>query len=317
MKRVAQFLLGLLVAVVIVFLLGPRVEVDTTITSVTLPADLDAYLAESEAAFADLIPGSEKRIVWAGAAGEKTPLSIIYLHGYSATRQETAPLAEELAAALGANLFETRFAGHGRTGDALAAASVNDWLNDTVEALEIGRRLGDEVIILGVSTGATAATWLAAQPGMDDVHAFILLSPNYAPADGTAEILTWPWAERIAVALIGPERSWQGNNALHERYWTNSYPTGALLPMMGLVKLARRQDLSQLDRPTLVIYSPNDQVVNPQRTEELFLEIGAAQKELIPITDAADPNSHVLAGDILAPEGTAPVQQLILDFLGK
>ena len=41
----------------------------------------------------------------------------------------------------------------------------------------------------------------------------------------------------MAERLIGPERQWLAENADHERYWITRYPTAALLPMMGMVKL--------------------------------------------------------------------------------
>jgi pimeloyl-ACP methyl ester carboxylesterase len=247
------FVFVFIVIVVVVFLAGPRVKVDTTLRPFPLPDDLDTYLAESENRFDDIRPNTEKTIIWAGQPGQKTAVSIIYLHGFSATRQETAPLSDKLAAELGANLFYTRFTGHGRIGRALAEATVNDWLNDTMEALAIGRRLGERVIVIGVSTGATAATWLAAQPDLDDVLAFIFISPNYGPYDRSADILAWPWGEQIAIALIGPERNWEPSNEAHGRYWTLRYPTKALLPMIGLVKLTRQTDLSRIIRPILVI----------------------------------------------------------------
>jgi len=123
-KTVLLVLLGLVFLLLVVFLLGPRVAIETNLQPVSLPDDLDAYLASSEAAYDDIVPGTEKKIIWAGEAGEKTPLSIVYLHGFSATRQETAPLAEELAAELGANLYYDHFTGHGRSGEALAGAAV-------------------------------------------------------------------------------------------------------------------------------------------------------------------------------------------------
>ena len=85
-----------------------------------IPADIESYLAESEqraGAGAPLIPGTEKRIRWS-AGREPTDYAIVYLHGFSATRQELAPMLDRLADALGANLFETRLAGHGRGSDA-------------------------------------------------------------------------------------------------------------------------------------------------------------------------------------------------------
>lgn len=315
MKKVWMGIGGMLLVGVVVFLLGPRVAVETTLRPFTPPDDLDAYLAAQEARFDDIIPGTEKTIVWAGEPSVQTPLSLVYLHGFSASRQETSPLAEELAAELGANLFYTRFTGHGRSGEALAEATVNDYLNDTWEAYQIGRQLGERVIIIGVSTGGTAATWLAAQPDVDDLHTLVLISPNFGPADSTAEILTWPWAEQIATALIGPERAWEPANDLQREYWTEQYPTRALLPMMGLVKLARRSDLAAMSAPTLLLYSPDDTTVNPARTEEVAAQFGAEPLQITPLPSTTDTDNHVLAGDIMAPHNTARVQEMILSFL--
>ena len=58
----------------------------------------------------------------------QTELALVYLHGFSASRQETAPLSEDLARQLGANLFVTRLSGHGRSPQAMGEPSVRDWL---------------------------------------------------------------------------------------------------------------------------------------------------------------------------------------------
>ena len=100
-------------------------------------------------------------MIWAGAPNEQDTVQRGLYPWFSATRQETAPLSELVSQALGANLFYTRLTGHGRTGSALACARVNDWLNDVVEAYEIGRRLGKKVIMIGCSTGGTSLAWLA------------------------------------------------------------------------------------------------------------------------------------------------------------
>ena len=304
-----------LAIIAIGILAGPRVEFDTTLQPVQLPADLDTYLRQSEAQFDDIVPGAEKTIIWAGEPGQKTPLSVVYLHGFSATRQETAPLSDKLAAELGANLYYDRFTGHGRSGEALAEATVNDWLNDANEALEIGRRLGEEVIVIGTSTGGTAAAWLAAQPNTEDVRAFVLISPNFAPQNRQSEILTWLWGEQIAKMLIGPERGWEPANEMEARYWTERYPTEALLPMMAMVKLARGADLEGASAPLLVIYSPEDEVVSPAFTDEAFARYGAAVKERYIVENSDDPSNHVIAGDIVSPNTTDEVLGVILAFL--
>ena len=314
-KRILIVVASMLVGLVVVFLLGPRVKIDTTLSTVELPEDLDAYLAQSEAQYSDIVPGAEKTIVWAGEPGQKTPLSIIYLHGFSASRQEAAPLADNLATELGANLFYSRFTGHGRTGPALAEATVNDYLQDSQEALAIGRRLGERVIIIAVSTGSTAATWLATQPESADVLAFVLISPNYGPRDGSSEMLLLPWGEQLANIIIGPERSWEPHNEAHGTYWTHKYPTKAILPMMGLVKLVREADLEAVERPILMIYSPNDEVINTQKAEETYSRFGSEVKDIIAINEVGDPSNHVLVGDILSPNDTEPIGEMILSFI--
>ncbi|WP_420641449.1 alpha/beta hydrolase [Candidatus Leptofilum sp.] len=316
-RKIVWIPLLIILVLALVFLAGPHVAVDTEIAPATLPDDLDSYLAASEAQFSDIVPNTEKTIIWAGEPGQQTEFAVVYLHGFSATRQESVPLSDNVAAELGANLFYTRFTGHGRSGEAMAEATVNDWLNDTWEAYQIGQRLGEKVIVIGLSTGGTAATWLAAQPDTDNLLATVLISPNFGPNDPTSEILTWPWAEQIVNVVIGPERSWEPANEGHAQYWTERYPTRAILPMMGLVKLTRRADLAGIQSPVLLIYSPNDMVVSPAKTEEIYAQIGAASKDIASITDAQDEDSHVLAGDILAPKDTARMQQIILDFVAE
>ena len=57
----------------------------------------------------------------------------------------------------------------------MSEGRVNAWLNGTVEAFEIGTRLGRKVIMLGVSTGGTAVTWLATLPTTPELAACILI----------------------------------------------------------------------------------------------------------------------------------------------
>ncbi len=315
MKR-ALSCAGLLVAALTVaFLAGPRIEVDTRLEARPLPADLDRFLAESEARYPDITPGAEKTIVWAHPDKRQTELAVVYLHGYSATRQETAPLSDQVAEKLGANLFYTRLSGHGRGGQAMTEPSVKDWLQDTEEALQIGQRLGKRVLVIGTSTGATLATWLATRPDSDKVLAYVLVSPNFAPRSAAADVLTWPWAEHFVPLVLGPEHQWTPRNEQQARYWTHRYPIQALLPMMALVKYVRELPLEEIRAPLLTLYSPEDQVVDPQWIERAFARFGSPNKRLIALQNTEDDSHHVLAGNILSPNDTARVEAAILEFL--
>jgi hypothetical protein len=99
-----------------------------------ISGDLDEWLATSEREISEansIIPGTEKRIRWyQGSSNIKTPYSVVYFHGFSATRQEIAPVGDLVADALQANLFETRLTGHGQRRNALVGVRAEDWLDD-------------------------------------------------------------------------------------------------------------------------------------------------------------------------------------------
>ncbi|NDY71190.1 alpha/beta hydrolase [Desulfobacter hydrogenophilus] len=312
-------LVSLAVVAAIVFLSGPRVRIDQTIFPKKLPLDIDDYLILQEQQFSDMIPGIQKTVVWAGTPNEQTEFSVVYIHGFSATRKETAPLSDFVAQALGANLFYTRLTGHGRTGGALADASVNDWLNDVVEAYEIGQRLGSKVIMVGCSTGGTSLAWLAHRAatmgGMDALYACIFLSPNFRPKNSFSTMLTWPWGRQIAGIIIGKERGVVPENQGHGQYWITRYPVAALLSMMGMVRLVRGLDLSKIRVPCLVIYSPQDQIVHIPSLELAFKRMGCLKKQLVPFTGSADPGQHILAGDIFSPGTSEELADMIVSFV--
>lgn len=307
---------GMLYALLWVLLPGDRIAPDRGFDVASLPADLDGYLDASERTFSDLVPGIEKQIKWAGAPGAKTPLAIVYLHGFSASAQELRPVPDRVAEALGANLYFARLSGHGRSGEALAQARAEDWMRDTQEALAIGRRLGDRVIVIGTSTGGTLAALVAIDPDMAQaVAGVVLVSPNFKIANPAAALLTAPFA-RVWVPLItGPERRFETANADHATYWTERYPIGAVFPMAHLVRHARRQDYGRAAMPALILLSDQDQVVRPDVSRKIAARWGGgATVVTMPPGAGIDPSGHVIAGDILSPAGTGPAVRAIVDW---
>ena len=288
-----------------------------------LNGDLDQWLAEREQAVesrSPLIEGTQKRIHWfGGRSGSRTRYSIVYLHGFSATRQETAPVAQMVADDLGANLFETRLAGHGlqltaSTGP-LVGVRAEDWLDDAAEALAIGQELGEEIIVMGTSTGATLALAMANHPAIADVCCLVLVSPNFATRDSNSELLTWPGGLQLAHLLYGEKRSWTTSNQLQGHYWATSYPMAALVEVMRLVKFVRTLLPMELEQSVLVFYSLDDRVVDPARIEAAFEQIHTTRSELIRLDESGDPSHHVLAGDIMSPVNNELVAETIIRFV--
>ncbi len=309
-------LIGVVAAAIAGLAVGPKISLTPSDHTITLDPDLNRYLARQEARFSDITDGAEKKLRWHNAdSPEKTTLAIVYLHGFSATRQETAPLSDQLADQLGANVYYARLRGHGRGSAPMAEATADDWLKDTREAYEIGTAIGEKVVVIGVSTGATLATWLGMQEKVDDLAAVVLISPNFELANPSAKVLTMPWGLPLAELLTGKTRSFEASNELHEKYWTSSYALSAAAQMMALLDYVDTLALDEFNRPVLYIRSESDRVIDMQKADEVFTRFASPIKESLIVTNTDDPYGHVIAGDILSPSSTPQVREGIVEFI--
>jgi len=312
--RVLLFL-SLLVGV---FLILPR---ETPQASGNWPDPSDdpiAVLAEREAAFDDISPGTEARVIWAGGEGQDTDWVVLYLHGFSATSEEIRPVPDLVAQALGANLVYARLRGHGRGGEALGAAMAGEWIDDTGFFLDTARAVGDSVLILGTSTGATLAAHALADPEQAEAVAGIaFISPNFRLSNPAGMLLEWPFARHWVPLLVGEERSFEPQNDQHAMFWTTQYASVAAVSMGTAMRATRARDYSGVTTPALFLFADADQVVSASATRDFAAEWGgpvtlAAQD--LP-SDGVDPYAHVIAGEILSPAMTEPVSQTILDWV--
>jgi alpha-beta hydrolase superfamily lysophospholipase len=313
-------LLILLLAVLVVWYFGPYepVKTDMRFDEDSIGEDVDAYFAAREARFDDIVPGVEKRVIWHGAPGQKTRQVLLYVHGFSASSEELRPVPDRIAAGMGANLVYTRLTGHGRTGEAMSEGTVEAWMGDVAEALAVARRVGDEVILLATSTGATLLAEAALQPEMmRAVKGAIFVSPNFAIADSAAPALTLPAARYWVPLVAGKTRSFEPRNAAQETYWTTSYPTVSVLPLAALVKHARNRDWAQAKLPVLFWYSDADLVVKPEATDRVVSAWGGEKTVIkVEMGEGSDPYAHVIAGAIASPPQTEQAVSDMLHWIG-
>jgi alpha-beta hydrolase superfamily lysophospholipase len=314
-RKILYLIITLAVAAAVAFVFGPRVPVDTSITfdASSLGNDLDAYVTQREADTPNLRPGLGREIIWAYPASKaKTPLSIVYVHGFSATKGEIRPLPDLVAKALGANLFYARLSGHGQDGAAMGTATVHDWVNDYAEAMAIGRALGERVVVIGTSTGGGLITWALSQPSLSESMAgVVMISPNYGVQAAGSQILTAPFGKQLANLIIGKERGFEPENELHATWWTPKYPTDALLPMAAITALAAGQAVENIKTPAFFIYSKTDKVIRPELVEQVAERWGGP-KQILAVEKNDDLYSHVIAGDALSPSTTQPLADAII-----
>ena len=312
------FLLIFFLTILLFWMFAPREPADLKVNfdEEQLRSDLDSYLQVSEAKMQDIVPGTEKRIVWHGKAHQKTPVSIVYLHGFSASSEEIRPVPDQVAQSLGANLYFARLTGHGRSGEAMADATVAIWMHDTAEALAIGRRIGARVLLISTSTGGTLSAAAACDPILSKaVAGMVFVAPNFGVNNAAARLLTWPFARTWIPLLVGRERRVETLSPEHGRFWTNIYPIVATLPMAALVRKVIRKNFSKVSIPAFFIMSEKDQVVRPDMIERIA-KCWGGQKQVLKVVPGPndDAEAHVLAGDILSPDLTQQVVEKILDW---
>ncbi|RFP89854.1 alpha/beta fold hydrolase [Rhodobacteraceae bacterium 63075] len=323
MKRFGKWLGGLLIGLLglgsLAYFIGPYepVETDVSFDPRRFGEGVGVYFESVESAYDDITEGVQKRVIWAGERETRTPVSVLFVHGFSATSEEIRPVPDRVAEALGANLVFTRLTGHGRPGAALAEASVRDWMEDLAEGLAAARAVGEEVIVMSVSTGGTLAALSALDAEMSaQVKGYVFISPNFGINDPMAPLLTMPGARHVLPLVAGAERSWEPVSERQEKYWTTRYPTVAVFPMAALVKHAVDRDYSDVTVPALFHFSDKDLVVKPEVTRALAARWGGPVT-LAPLSEKHDVSAshHVIAGDITAPEHTGRAVTLILSWI--
>ena len=241
------------------------------ITPRKLPEDLDAYLAAQEAKVAGLIPADARTILWAGATGQSTPFSIVFLHGYQGSPHDYDGVLGVLGQTLHANIYLARLSGYGVTTETVADVTLSDWLNDTWEALDIGRRIGDRVIVVGSSMGGDLALWLGSQHP-PDLAALVLLSCAVWAKDQRAVTLLWPWPlpQLISRIVVGKYNNLSfdatrypgGDPALYARYYPSRYRSESTIKLLWVMNLIKTLRLESIATPSVWLYSERDEAVD-------------------------------------------------------
>ena len=312
--------------VLVIFWCGPRPRLDPSLPDTQVPPQLgpqeiEVWLQEQEKKVPHLIEGTEASIIWAEEAAT-TDLCLMYVHGFSASRQETAPLADRIAARLKANLVYLRLAGHGLSAGGMEAPA-EAWLEDMRNGWELASRLGRRVMIIATSTGAPLSLWLAQALGRrEQLLGLIFLSPNFKIRRRGASILTLPWANYWVPWVLGREqgdsleekapeenfpegKSPEGRSpeeTLVNKYWTSRYPTQAVIEMQKVLDWVRHHCDKTADIPLATLYMEGDPTVDTESIQAFHQAWGAKTKRLYPVEiDAAVPQ-HVFVGDITAPQ---------------
>ena len=222
--------------------------------------DIDSLLESQEKMVRGLRPGTEKKVLWAQGNGVKSKISIVFIHGFSASRVEIDPVIDLIAAELNTNVYFTRLRGHGQDGKALGEATYDQLLDDTIEAIEIGKSIGDDLVLIGCSTGCSLIHIALDQS--HDIKAAIYISPNFGPKPIKGQALRIPGAKLLVPLVFGQEHSFVAKNDEYTTCWTTKYPTKALFTIKTTVVASHQVDHQAIKTPIMMWFSDEDIVVN-------------------------------------------------------
>nr|WP_068891555.1 alpha/beta fold hydrolase [Pedobacter panaciterrae] len=322
MKITLIVLSSLLALAIVVYLLGPKPQHPFYATSLpAVPAidKLENYVKSIESQH-KIKPNNEAEIVWADTSvKQQTEYAIVYLHGYSASKEEGNPVHINLAKKIKANLYLSRLADHGvDTVSAMAYSTADRLWESAKQALEIGKRLGKKVILIGTSTGGTLALKLAST--YPDIYSVILISPNVAINDKLAFLANNPWGLQMSrLVMGGKEQIVEGKSDEYKKYWYTKYRLESVVQLEELVETTMTEEtFKKIKQPLLLLYyykneQEQDPVVKVEAMLKMYDELGtpANLKQKVAIPNGGN---HVL-GSYITSKDIEGVQKAIDNFI--
>lgn len=315
--------LFILAVLIITYYAGPRMpwrEINTELPVISVGIDSVEKYIQGQDAGLPVKPGNEGVIVWADSVGRETPVVLLYLHGFSASRYEGTPITGDFVKEFGTNAYLPRLAAHGlNVEEPLLDMTPANLYNSAKEALVVAHKLGKKVIIMGTSTGCTLALMLAADfPQL--VDGLILYSPNIRIKNSFAPLLPGPWGLQISRLFHGGDYYISNDPADSEdcKYWNCRYRVEAQIYLQQLLDMRMNSnEFARVHQPVFMGYyykdkKHQDQTVDVKAAIRMFDELGTpgAQKVKFAFPEAA---THVIACGLLS-KSIPEVRQQTFDF---
>ena len=308
---------------ILIFLAGPKVEKPVIFKDLPeIKSNIDeikSWIDNNESKFNNIKEGNESRIIFHDSVPKKTNLSVVYLHGFSGSSQDGFPVHINIAQKLNSNIYLPRLFAHGlKSGEPLIEYTGEKYLDSAREALAIGKKIGEKVILMCTSTGCTAALTLAANH--PEVAALVMYAPNIRITHPLDFVATLPWGLYIVRIVKGSKyhyitNTWEDK----EKYWTTKYRLEAPVEMQMLLETAMNKNIfRKVKVPTFSgFYYKNeieqDDVVSVEAMRSMFKQLGTEDSLKLEIA-FEDGGGHEIAYNLVN-KNYVKVQDSTLSFL--
>ena len=209
---------------------------------------------------------------------ETETAGILLIHGYMAAPEEMKAFAQYLHEK-SFTIYAPRLKGHGTAPEDLAKTRFEHWIESVEEAFIVLKHSCKKIFVGGFSTGAGLALDLSTR--VDDIDAVFAVAPPMRLKDlgsyFVPAIDTWnSMIKTIHLDAIAKEFIENHPENPHINYVRN--------PIAGIRQLEKLMEqlepkLKTMNKPTLVLQSRKDPVVDPKGTLKLFDQLGSKIKE--------------------------------------
>ncbi|WP_340153123.1 alpha/beta hydrolase [uncultured Marivirga sp.] len=305
-KRIIIGVILLIVAVVVLYFAGPKLERPKFAQDLPeIPADiitLERWINDREVKNKNIKSDNQAQVVWFDEKLSQTEYSIVYLHGFGASHQEGNPVHRNLADSLQANLFLARQIGHGLSSEnSFKGITPESYMMSAMEALSIGRLLGEKVVLIGTSTGAAQAIWLAAK-FPETVEALVLYSPYISLKNPSDEkLVLGPWGTTLTKWVMGGEVNREIRPDSVAAFWSEYYHLDSYFSLFSMIHESMTTEIFQaVECPVFMAYyykdeENQDDVVSVPAMKAMFEQLPSEQKKALAFPKAAN---HVIASDL-------------------
>jgi pimeloyl-ACP methyl ester carboxylesterase len=306
---------------VVIYFIGPKVgfqAIDPKSPSIDMPlTELDKWIAAKESSVSDLKPNNEAKIIWNDTIPRKTKFAVVYLHGFSASWMEGDPVNRNFAKRYGCNLYLSRLEDHGRRdSNSFLTLTPDNFYESAQQALNIGKLLGDSIILMSCSTGSTLSIMLAAQ--YPEIHSFIMLSPNIDIKDPMSALTIGPWGSQLTSLVLGSDYNHITYTPEAQKYWNPVYHKNGIFTTKKLiVDHMNKSSFAKIRQPLFMSYyfkdeDHQDNVVSVPRMLDFYEQVSTpASRKRKYVSTKAD--SHVIASGIQSKDWEG-VQQACYNF---